>query len=460
MVSLSVQKTVPQQADLWEAASADPPFRGQENHDLQHAMAMSMDSVIQSRPNDSGQSGAARFGPSTRSEHETKGWIIDVATTSTKEIVLTPEASDRKRAEGTPTYLRPSPDRPMLSAVLKILHSIPMAREALLNRSLVDPDYGFEGEWWNGDAVRSQSPSIVYNVGGSEDITNGDPLLQELQRLMAFLSATCRAYGSADSLLNIGGFNGDEAELLDAWHRATENKDHKAPLLRTFTSTAKRTYSNAKPWERDFTMLTIKDGMQSLYESMDDMLWSDETDGDWDNTILTATGHVICLRVAELNSDTPCGLRAPASLFLDRYMLRAAPKMKELRRKRAEIRQKIEVIKRQQGAIVSHKIDDFRSKGFDARELLSVVTSYIGKFVERGRTDDLDNANRPTDTAYDALVSELRNLARRIEARLEGEPGPLTLVDVKLTTHRVESDASVIRKSAHRILDRFCQAFR
>ena len=389
-----------------------------------------MDGVVQSRPSDAAKTSAARFGPSTRSEQETKGWIINIATTSTKEIVLPPEAPDRKRAEGEPSYLRPSPDRPSLPAVLKILHSIPMAREALLNRSLVDPEYLFEEEWWNGDAVRSQSLRIVDNVGGSGGPTNQDLLLEELQRLMAFLSATCRAYGSADNLFDLGGFSGDDVDLLNAWHKATENRDCEAPLLRTFTSTAKRTYSKQKPLEQNFTVLTIKDGAQSLYESLDEMLWSDENDEDWEDTILTATGHVICLRVSKPTSDAPCGLKAPASLFLDRYMLRAAPRMKNLRSKRDEIRTKIKAIEQQRNAIRDHEIEGLKSKNLDAQVLLSVVARYIEKIVENETADGCENANRLRDTAYDALVPELNSLARRVEARLKRGSRHLTSTEV------------------------------
>ena len=440
-------------ADWGEVAPADPATKDQ---------AMSTGREAQSDLNGFALAGATTFGPSTRSDEETKGWIIDVATTSTKEIVLTPDAQDRTRTEGIPSYLRPSLDRPLLAAVLKILHSVPMAREALLNRSVIAPDYGFQSDWWNGDTIFSPSLRTVGDPAVSEDSIHEDALLRELQRLMAFLSATCRAYGSVDSLVSISSFKQDDLaiELLDAWHKATETKDHEATLLYTFTSTAKRTYRNAKPWERDFTVLTIKNATQGLYQSMDDMLWSDEKEDGWEDTILTATGHVVCLQVREAPSEGPCGLKAPATLFLDRYTLQAAPRMKELRRRRDIILGKMHVIERQRSAILSHGVSTSASQNLDARNLISAVSKYTEDVLERRVAQDGGGGNGSPYMELKSVVSELNTLTARVEARLKRRSNPFDFAAVKLMNSRDECGVQGTRGPAYRHCGCFRNSFR
>ena len=401
--------------DLCQAVSMSNDLPGQADIGFQNPQP--------SLNNTSTQPSTAKFGPSTRSKQETEGWIIDVATTSTKEIVLTPEAAERERSEGVPTYLRPSPDGSIIPALLKILSSIPMAREALLNRNMTQSDYGFDNEWWNGESIRAQSVHIANPDNDSEGGALSTTFVSEVQRLVAFLADTTRSYGSTDSLSAMCGLKADDPSstainFFDIWHRATSASDPDSPFLGLFSSMAKRFYHNVEPSQYDFSVLILKEGQKSLYDIMDNMLWFDNAGDDWEDTVLTDVGHILCLHVST-DAETPCGLKAPSTLFLDRYMSDAAPIMKTLRQQKEHIRHNIDIIKHQREAILSHKTSGSHTKSLDACTLVSAVSKYIKREVDDNspHTDiDVDESSRKR---RELLVSKLDNITQKIKIRLE-----------------------------------------
>ena len=401
-------------ADLCQAVSTSNDLSGQANIGFQNPQPSSNSGTA--------QASTATFGPSTRSKQETEGWIIDVATTSTKEIVLTPEAAERERSEGVPTYLRPSPDGSIVPALLKILSSIPMAREALLNRNMTQSDYGFDNEWWNGETIRAQSLHIANPDNDSEGGALNTTFVSEVQRLMAFLADTIRSYGSTDSLHATCGLKADDplstaTSFFDIWHRATSASDPDSPFLGLFSSMAKRFYHNVEPSQYDFSVLNLKEGQKGLYDIMDNMLWFDNAGDDWEDTVLSDVGHILCLHVST-DTETPCGLRAPSTLFLDRYMSDAAPTMKILRQQNEHIRNNIDITKHQREAILGHKISGSNAKNLDACILVSAVAKYIKKEVDNNSDNDVDESSKKRRKL---LVSKLDNITQKIKTRLERE---------------------------------------
>lgn len=127
-------------------------------------------------------------------DYDPNQWAL--TTTQTHEIFLDPSPEDRKRSPGEPVFLRPSSSGTNLSAALTILHSIPLAREGLLVRGHVRPDYGHDDQWWNGQRVRTLR---VVDVDDEESQIVEE--IVEVQRLMAFLDQSTRAYGSVEGLV-------------------------------------------------------------------------------------------------------------------------------------------------------------------------------------------------------------------------------------------------------------------
>ena len=119
-------------------------------------------------------------------------WAL--TTTEMGEIVREPPPENRRRIRGHPAFLRPTPISNDLAAALTILHSIPRARTALLCKDYSQSDYGHNPTWWNGDKI---TISRVIDVDNErEKFEEAAEEIAEVQRLMAFLDCTDRAYGS------------------------------------------------------------------------------------------------------------------------------------------------------------------------------------------------------------------------------------------------------------------------
>lgn len=130
-------------------------------------------------------------------DYDPRQWAL-TTTETTHEITREPPPEDRKRLPGCPAFLKPSFASNNLSSALTILHSVPRARSALLCRDHVLPDYGRNSRWWNGEKIRSSRIIDIENerLGFGE----AEEEMSEVQRLIAFLDSTDRAYGSVDVL--------------------------------------------------------------------------------------------------------------------------------------------------------------------------------------------------------------------------------------------------------------------
>lgn len=133
--------------------------------------------------------------------YDMSNWAVtttNAGETSAIEIFMDPPANERKRVMEEPAFLRPGSVPGALGPLLTILHSIPAARETLLQRSFVAPDYGHNEQWWTGHAITlpkivdTDNPDII-----SQEATD---IIMESQRVMAFLELTERAYGTPEAL--------------------------------------------------------------------------------------------------------------------------------------------------------------------------------------------------------------------------------------------------------------------
>lgn len=131
-------------------------------------------------------------------EYDSNQWAL--TTTQTHEIFLPPSPVDRKRQPGEPVFLKPTNSGSSnLSAAFTILHSIPSAREALLARNYCRSDYGHDDQWWDGQNIR-----ILRIINVDDEESQIPEELVEVQRLIAFLDQSTRAYGSAEGIATIG----------------------------------------------------------------------------------------------------------------------------------------------------------------------------------------------------------------------------------------------------------------
>lgn len=160
---------------------------------MQHAITASLGHNIASGEQESGVTAAegAQFGPANREYYDTELWALTLPSAISREISIDPDPELRRRIDDTPRFLRPGPEADHFPAFLTILHSIPIAREELLWRDRVAPDYGNDSQWWNGQPALT---TLEQAEAPWEDAVH------ETQRLMAFLDRSQRAFGSADVL--------------------------------------------------------------------------------------------------------------------------------------------------------------------------------------------------------------------------------------------------------------------
>ncbi len=402
-----------------------------EDEQMKRAMAMSL-SESQTLPGqESGVMDYSKqsFGPATRQHYEAKDWSLTVPDAQTQEILLNPEPIDRRRQPGTPAFLKPSSSGPRLAAFLKMAHAVPIAREALLNREHLLPNYGHDNEWWDGTAIKVLR---VVNVDQEVPDANQDDLIYETQRLMAFLDETERAYGSTNVLANLDclstSYNDIVAKFLEDWKVASEWHTNNAPLLGTFVSTGARRSSDGDVEDNpSFPLLFVRveeeiaDKGLTLYEAMDELIGSYQDQDAYfqdlaDVFTIEATNHS--------PNASGLGIEVPAVWYFDRYLESFLGPAKEMRARKNAVYAEMDEMN-----LAEERIRTFSKPGsqatLDAQALINKATIYFEQIAESENPfgdGTATNASPPTDGVPDrpneALV-ELKALTSRIKTKLD-----------------------------------------
>jgi len=319
-----------------------------EEEQMNRAMAMSMSASQTPPPGQEtgtiGYNDKPFYGPANRDYYDPSRWAM-TSYTGTQEILLNPEAQDRTRPKGTPAFIKPSPSGHRLPALLKILHAIPMAREALLNRNHTLSDYGRDKDWWDGAAIKILR---IVNLDSEGRQVNSDDVLYETQRLMAFLDETDRAYGSADVLADLDGiknFNDTKVyKFLEEWHKAADRSNADLTLAHMFASEGIKTDTedpessqNAPFYALDVIVESeISHKGLTLYEALDNLLWRYLSDSQ--EAYLKSIGDVVIIEVHNENtSGAGLGIEIPSTWYPDRYLASSIQRAKDMRVRKAAI---------------------------------------------------------------------------------------------------------------------------
>jgi hypothetical protein len=439
-----IKLKLPEQADASKSMSAEQRYE----HDYKRAIELSMapGGQVPGQENGITMSTAPQFGPANRDYYEESAWAMTRNTnTTSQEIILQPEAEDRKRMEGEPAFLRPSDQTGYLSALLTILHAIPLAREALLFRSQTAEDYGSDPEWWNGTPITlSKVVSMEHgqwkptgNYGESllqsadSDDDGYTSILRDLQRLMAFLDMTRRAYGSTDALAThdgirgIGDPNSMVVHFLESWVACVDR-----PLQNIFATRATKRNQVGGGLQEDTCLLLEVDVEpehgQTLYDVVDHVVWGDQPDQELDEVWFDNTASVFTIRLRLVGqSDKGVDVKIPASWYPGRYFHEHLDDAREVRERKLEVIKEIERIDE-----MMERHSKFRSangESVDVKELLQSATNTIEKnFSDRqvngvNQDHDMDAVPLVSNAEIARAVDELKTITDSISRKLEGK---------------------------------------
>lgn len=436
LVITSVSKYLTRsQADYFDPGASQSVSLGEpEDEQLSRAMAMSMNEhqTLPGQETGTIDYGKQTFGPATREHYEADKWAVVYPAAQAQEILLNPEPNDRKRQPNTPAFFKIfSPGHP-LSALITIYHAIPMAREALLNRTNLLQDYGYEKDWWDGTPVKVLR---IVNMDADCRTTNEDDVIYEVQRLIAFLDETDRAYGSTNVLAGFEGVglpdDSKASNFLSMWQAAAARSG--SPLASIFESIGTKFDPNDPGDARSecIPYLVVRVDSETsgkgltLYEALDYMLWVDAKEDD--EIYLESVGNVVTLDIKNHIENVPgLGIEIPLIWYADRYLPSNTQQVKEMLARKAAVIDQI-----QNGEKLHVEMSKFQRKGggtqIDVANLLAKATAYFERkraYQDPAKEPLLAEQRSEEDSGQssahsDPVAKELETLAARISDKLK-----------------------------------------
>ncbi|CAG8899726.1 unnamed protein product [Penicillium egyptiacum] len=398
-----------------------------EEKELQQAVAMSLNSEMGQQETGVTLHKQPQFSKATRDHYEEDAWAMTLFNTSSEEVMISPDPEDRKRVEGEPAFIRPNPEGIYLGGLLTILHSIPLAREALLLRNKPLFDYGHDSQWWNGQPINL--PKIVTVNDGKAGDSDWDDIIHETQRLMAFMDTTKRAFGSSDSLAKINSMSSLSADseevvtrFLEAWHGAAIKADPENPLATIFTSHAYRKepfHDFAEPDTRElftFEPPVEQDNDQTLYDVLDSALWSDRPGKELDDAWLEHLAEVLVVKLDALQKPKPVGVDIRSVFYPDRYLSSCRDFAREFRTKRQQIQG--DVLRLEQ-LIHRYTIPRDPMGSSTITELLEQAAQAVPVVAPGQMSEPDQSSSRAAGAETTRVAEELRAIATNIEAKLK-----------------------------------------
>ncbi|KAF3027300.1 hypothetical protein E8E15_004729 [Penicillium rubens] len=398
-----------------------------EEKELQQAVAMSLNSEMGQQETGVTLQKQPQFSKATRDHYEEGAWAMTLFNTSSEEVMISPDPEDRKRAEGEPAFIRPNPEGIYLGGLLTILHSIPLAREALLLRNKPLFDYGHDPQWWNGQPINL--PKIVTVNDGKTGDDDWDDIIHETQRLMAFMDTTKRAFGSSGSLAKINSMSSLSADseevvtrFLEAWHGAAIKADPENPLATIFTSHAYRKepfHEFSEPDSRElftFEPPVEQDNDQTLYDVLDSALWGDRPGKELDDAWLEHLAEVLVVRLDALQKPKPVGVDIHSVFYPDRYLSSCRDLAREFRAKRQQIQG--DVLRLEQ---LIHRYTMPRDPvgSSTITELLEQAAQSVAVVAPGQMSEPDQSSSGAADAETTRVAEELRAISTNIEAKLK-----------------------------------------
>ncbi|KNG89401.1 ubiquitin interaction motif protein [Aspergillus nomiae NRRL 13137] len=415
-------------------ADATDPNKGlslaeQEERELQQAVAMSLNQNLGQQETGVTTSNKSNFGRATRDFYDEGAWAMTLFNSSAREIIISPNPGDRKRVEGEPAFLRPSEDSLYLGGLLTILNSIPLAREALLQRNRILSNYGHDPQWWNGQPINL--PKIVTIQDAHDGDTDWDDIIYETQRLIAFLDITQRSFGSVDALVSLKSMSTYDSEgsigrFLETWQDAAVRADPGNQLATVFSSKAYKRPLTVydTPIHKDFFILESfvdPEHGQTLYDVLDRAIWSDRPGEELDDVWLEHIGEIFTIRLESTDSTKPVDVKIPAVFYPDRYLADSRDFSRDFRAQRL---QEYDGISKLESLIdrFSASKSAMHSRGMTLKETLEKAASAVSVTLPKSLANGANGLSLSPEAANaeaKRLADELREVSSKIDDKLK-----------------------------------------
>ncbi|KAL2844776.1 hypothetical protein BJY01DRAFT_186202 [Aspergillus pseudoustus] len=366
-----------------------------------------------------------KFGRATKDHYDEGAWAMTLFNSSAREIITRPDPVDRKRQASEPAFIRPSQDNLHLSGLLTILHSIPLAREALLLRNKVLNNYGQDAQWWDGQPINL--PKVVTIHEAQDGDTDWDDVLYETQRIVAFLDSTTRAFGSADALANLKSMTTYDAEgsvskFLEAWQESAVRADPGSQLATIFSSKAyKRPLGPYDtPIDKDFvTLEPYVESVhgQTLYDVLDSTMWNDSPGEELDDVWLEHVANILVIRLDSADSAAKTvDVKVPAAFYPDRYLASCRDISRDYRVQRLEVREDIVRLEHIMDRLSAPK---GLAKGLNSQTILEKAADAAAALGPKGTSSDAEASAAEPAADVQKLAAELMAISKKIESKLK-----------------------------------------
>lgn len=290
-----------------------------------------------------------RFGPATREQYDERSWGMTLFQPTKRQIQPDTDPERRRRGDGQPVFLRTSEETDYLPAFITILHSVPEIREILLQKTRLLDDYGFGEQWWNGQPIQLPEEASM-----DAEQRQYFSVLTEVQRLMAFLDGSTRAYGSADHLADLvstSSSSPDEAldKFMASWQEAAvsnapEGCARNAKIFQSFcmkvlrSDTGVEESGTGEPF-RLIETYCYPERQADLYDALDETIWPDYNKNLLDDIWLEHTAPVLPIKVTSISTgeSSTVDVKIPFTLYVDRYLPEQKEWAKSLRQQRLHV---------------------------------------------------------------------------------------------------------------------------
>ncbi|KAF2750255.1 hypothetical protein M011DRAFT_484107 [Sporormia fimetaria CBS 119925] len=353
------------------------------------------------------------FGPANRHDYDPNHWAM--VPISVADSVPDAAAGNRKREENGPAIIKPLPSENYLPALITIAQTIPQLRNQLLAREIVHDNYKTKEDWWK-TGTPNESGSMEL---GSEEQSQNVEFLYELQRLMAFLHGTRRAYGSVgtsqETILSSVAKPLDENDELGNFFlhwSAVYQKKTGNPLNGVARSQIESEPS--EPGEEtkktvcysfSLTCDTEFPSSQTLYDVLDNVFYPAENDAY--PAHFQKVSNVLLLKLTNSQSDE-LHCKIPAVLHVDAYLQEKAPAMQQNFQMMKQYKSELDLIDQK---IQKKKYHKMSSTGTTVDSLTLLETSMLAfKPKNDGSEEDTKNA---------ATLAKLQRCYRSVEEQLK-----------------------------------------